>query len=84
MSKKVDDFVIFCSLLRIYELYKTEAAIDMDIAHGSFDIFLQRDGDLAGEKCFLATLQIFFSPKPVPGKNSYEISQFSDWLYLDI
>ena len=52
MSKKVDDFVIFCSLLRIYELYKTEAAIDMDIAHGSFDIFLQRDGDLAGEKCF--------------------------------
>ena len=26
------DFVKFRSLLRIYELYKTEAAIDMDIA----------------------------------------------------
>ena len=62
MSKKVGDFIKFCSLLRIYELYKTEAAIDMDIAWPIWQFFTKRFG--RGKMFFfLATLQIFFYPK---------------------
>ena len=74
MSKKVGDFVKFCSLLRIYELYKTEAAIDMDIAWPIWQFFTKRFG--RGKMFFfLATLQILFL-----SQNLYPARIRIDWV----